>query len=55
MEIIRSALFKLLIILILITVISPVIQAEEITVSAEAEITAGAELARREALQHSFF
>ncbi len=54
MEIIRSALFKLLIILILITVISPVIQAEEITVSAEAEITAGAELARREALQNAF-
>lgn len=53
-EIIRGALIKLLIILILITAISPLIQAEEVVVSAQAEITAGAELARREALQNAF-
>ena len=53
-EIIRSSFLKIIFILILITLISPQIQAEEITVSAEAEITAGAELARREALQNAF-
>jgi len=53
-EIIRSSFFKLLFILILITLISPLTQAESVTVSAEAEITGGAELARREALQNAF-
>ncbi|PUU93814.1 MAG: hypothetical protein CI947_787 [Halanaerobium sp.] len=41
-------------ILILITLITPQIEAEEITVSAEAEITGGVEIARREALQKAF-
>ena len=54
MEIIKSALFKLLIILILITLISPLTQAKEITVSAEADISGEAEIARREALQNAF-
>ncbi|RAK08605.1 hypothetical protein C8C77_10252 [Halanaerobium saccharolyticum] len=43
-----------MIILILIIVISPLTRAEEVTVSTEADITAGAELARREALQNAF-
>jgi hypothetical protein len=53
-EIIRSSFFKLLFILILVILISPLTQAESVTVSAEAEITGGAELARREALQNAF-
>ena len=43
-----------MIVLILIIVISPFARAEEVTVSTEADITAGAELARREALQNAF-
>ncbi|WP_133960282.1 flagellar assembly protein T N-terminal domain-containing protein [Halanaerobium saccharolyticum] len=54
MKIIRSALLRIMIILILIIVISPLTRAEEVTVSTEADITAGAELARREALQNAF-
>ncbi|MGM0549427.1 MAG: flagellar assembly protein T N-terminal domain-containing protein, partial [Bacillota bacterium] len=42
---------KIFIILILLTLITPLTQAQEITVSAEAEIIAGVELARKEALQ----
>ncbi len=54
MEIIRSSLIKVIFILVLITLISPLTEAESVTVTAEAEITAGAELARREALQSAF-
>lgn len=50
-KIIRSAFLKILVILILLISITPLIQAKEIIVSAEAEIIAGVELARKEALQ----
>lgn len=54
MEIIRSSFIKIIFILILITLIAPIAQAESVTVRAEAEITAGAELAGKEALQNAF-
>lgn len=53
-EMIRSSLIKILFILILSILVSPLTQAEAVIVSAETEITAGAKLARREALQNAF-
>lgn len=53
-KIIRSALLKIFILLILISLITPVVQAEEIVVSAKTRITAGAELAQKEARQKAF-
>src|SRR6056297_2150182 len=53
-KIIRCSFIKILFILILITLISPPTQAESVTVSAKTEITAGAKLARKEALQNAF-
>jgi len=53
-EIIKGSLIKILLILTLITLISPLTQAESVIVSAKTEITAGAKLARKEALQNAF-